>query len=46
MHQINDLTITRGHETPQKYLLFYTERFFDRLNSKQNLLPVCGNHYM
>jgi len=31
--RINDLTITRGHETPKKYPLFYTEGFFDSLSS-------------
>ena len=39
--RINDLTITRGHETPQKYPLFYTKGFFDRVSRKRNSMSKC-----
>jgi hypothetical protein len=42
--RINDRTITRGHETPQKYSLFYIEGFFDSLSSMRNLLFRHLNH--
>jgi hypothetical protein len=30
---MNDLIVTRGHETPQKSSVNYTEGFFDSLSS-------------